>query len=223
MNWFPLYNSLRIAAVSTVVVVVLAVLAAYYVTRLRTVPRALLDMLLLLPLMLPPTVTGWALLMIVGPKHPIGVLWELIFGRPFVRTWFSGVLAAIVVTFPIMYRSARAAFDGFDEDLADAGRTLGRSEMWIFWNIRVNSCRHGLVAGVVLAFTRALGEYGATVMVAGYRPGLTATISTTVFDMWYRGDHLNALRWALVNMGISVVFLFLLFLVENRGNRGRRI
>ena len=102
-----------------------------------------------------------------------------------------------------MYRTARGAFESFDENLADAGRTLGRSNAWVFWRVRMPCCRQGILAGTVLAFARALGEYGATSMIAGYTPGRTATISTTVYQLWRTNDDRQAFFWVAVNLAIS--------------------
>ncbi len=131
-------------------------------------------------------------------------------------TWYSAILAATVVAFPLMYRTARGAFESFDETLADSGRTLGLSNTFIFWRIRMPVCRQGILAGTVLAFARALGEYGATSMIAGYTPGKTATISTTVYQLWRTNDEALAFKWVLVNMAISTVVLLAVNLLEKR-------
>ena len=115
-----------------------------------------------------------------------------------------------------MYRTARGAFESFDQTLAEAGQTLGLSNTYIFWRIRMPVCRQGILAGTVLAFARALGEYGATSMIAGYTPGRTATISTTVYQLWRTNDDAGALRWVLVNIAISTVFLLAVNLLESR-------
>ena len=119
-----------------------------------------------------------------------------------------------------MYRTARGAFESFDETLADAGRTLGRSNTWIFWRVRMPCCRQGILAGTVLAFARALGEYGATSMVAGYTPGRTATISTTVYQLWRTNDDALAFKWVVVNLAISAVVLLAVNLLEKRERGG---
>jgi molybdate transport system permease protein len=119
-----------------------------------------------------------------------------------------------------MYRTARGAFESFDETLADAGKTLGLSNTYIFWRIRIPYGRQSILAGTVLAFARALGEYGATTMIAGYTPGRTATISTTVYQLWRTGDDANAFRWVLVNIAISAVVLLAINLLEKK-ERGR--
>ena len=112
--------------------------------------------------------------------------------------------------------TTRGAFESFDQTLADAGRTLGRSNTWVFWRVQMPVCRQGILAGTVLAFARALGEYGATSMIAGYTPGRTATISTTVYQLWRTNDDTGALKWVLVNIAISTVFLLTVNLLETR-------
>nr|WP_326184650.1 molybdate ABC transporter permease subunit [uncultured Oscillibacter sp.] len=222
MDWYPLYNSLRIAAISTVAVFFLGLAAAYYIAKLPRLVKGVLDVVLTLPLVLPPTVVGWLLLVLLGPKRPLG-LWVLdTFGVKLVMTWWSAIFATVVVAFPLMYRTARGAFESFDQNLADAGRTLGRSNTWVFWRVRMPCCRQGILAGTVLAFARALGEYGATSMVAGYTPGRTATISTTVYQLWRTNDDAGALRWVLVNVAISAVFLLTVNLLETRQRQGKK-
>lgn len=214
MDWYPLLNSLRIAAISTVVIFFLGILCAQWTFRLPGWAKTLLDVVLTLPLVLPPTVVGWLLLLLLGPKRPIGKLVQTAFGCRLVMNWQSAILAAVVVAFPLMYRTARGAFESFDQDLADAARTLGCPDYLVFWRIQIPCCREGILAGMVLAFARALGEYGATSMLAGYTPGRTATISTTVYQLWRTGDDAAALRWVLVNILISAVFLLLLNRLE---------
>ena len=222
MDWYPLLNSLRIAAVSTVSVFFLGLLAAYYIAKLPRLMKGVLDVVLTLPLVLPPTVVGWLLLCLLGPKRPFGG-WVLeTFGVRLVMTWWSAIFATIVVSFPLMYRTARGAFESFDRTLADAGRTLGLSNTYIFWRVQMPCCRQGILAGMVLAFARALGEYGATSMVAGYTPGRTATISTTVYQLWRTGDDAGALKWVLVNVAISAVFLLAVNLLEARERQQKK-
>lgn len=216
MDWFPLYNSLRIAAVSTAVVFFLGIFSAYYIARLPRLAKGVLDVVLTLPLVLPPTVTGWLLLVVLGPRRPLGAWVQSVFGMKQVMTWWSAIFATIAVSFPLMYRTARGAFESFDTTLADAGRTLGRSGTWIFWRVQMPVCRQGILAGTVLAFARALGEYGATSMIAGYTPGRTATISTTVYQLWRTNDDGGAFRWVLVNIALSAVFLLAVNFLEAR-------
>ena len=222
MDWYPLWNSLRIAAISTVCVFFLGLFFAYYIARLPRLLKGLLDVVLTLPLVLPPTVVGWLLLVLMGPKRPFGQWVLQTFGVRMVMTWWSSIFATIVVSFPLMYRTARGAFESFDRTLSEAGQTLGLSNPYIFWRIRMPYCRQGILAGVVLAFARALGEYGATSMVAGYTPGKTATISTTVYQLWQINDDAGAFRWVLINMAISTVFLLAINLLETRDRQSRK-
>lgn len=222
MDWFPLYNSIRIAAISTVVVFFTGILAAFYIARAPRLAKGILDVVLTLPLVLPPTVVGYLLLRLLGPKHVIGSWFLQHLDLKLVMTWWSAIFATVVVAFPLMYRTARGAFESFDETLADSGRTLGLSNTYIFWRIRMPFCKQGILAGTVLAFARALGEYGATSMIAGYTPGRTATISTTVYQLWRTDNDALALRWVLVNLAISTVVLLAVNLLETRERRQRK-
>lgn len=227
MDWYPLLNSLRIAAISAVVVFFAGIAAAYYVAKLPRLVKGVLDVILTLPLVLPPTVVGYLLLRVFGPKRLIGA-WVLeTFGIRMVMTWWSAIFATVVVVFPLMYRTVRGAFEAFDETLAYAGQTLGLSNTYIFWRIRMPYCRQGVLAGAVLAFVRALGEYGATSMIAGYTPGKTATVSTTVYQLWQTNNDALAMKWVLVNVGISAVILLVVNMLEKKNllasaGRGRR-
>ena len=219
MDWYPLVNSLRIAAISTGAVFLLGILAAYYIAKAPRLVKGLLDVVLTLPLVLPPTVVGYLLLLALGPRRPLGSWILEHFGVRLTMQWWSAILAAVAVTFPLMYRTARGAFESFDETLAQAGRTLGLSNTYIFWRIRMPVCRQGILAGTVLSFARALGEYGATSMVAGYTPGRTAAISTTVYQLWRTGQDGPALRWVLVNLAISAGALLAVNLLERKEGR----
>ena len=213
MDWYPLYNSLRIAAISCVIVFFAGIFFAYYAAKLPRWLKGILDVFLTLPMVLPPTVCGYFLLLLVGVRRPLGIL-LMRFGGKFVMTWYGGILAAAVVAFPLMYRTARGAFESFDENLAYAGKTLGLSNSYIFWRVRMPACRQGILAGTVLAFARALGEYGATSMLIGYIPGRTATISTTVYQLWRTDDEAGAFFWVMVNLAISTVVLLTVNLLE---------
>lgn len=219
MDWFPLYNSIRIAAISTVFVFFFGIFTAYYIAKAPRLVKGVLDVVLTLPLVLPPTVVGYLLLLVLGPKRVVGAWAQAAFGLRLTMTWWSAVFATVVVTFPLMYRTARGAFESFDETLAHAGQTLGLSNTFIFWHIRMPCCRQGILAGTVLTFARALGEYGATSMIAGYTPGRTATISTTVYQLWRIGEDALALRWVLVNLAISAVVLLAVNLLERKEGR----
>ena len=141
------------------------------------------------------------------------------YGIRFVMTWYGGVLAASLIAFPLMYRTARGAFESFNETLAYSGQTLGLSNTYIFWRIRMPVCRQGILAGVVLTFARALGEYGATSMLIGYTPGRTATISTTVYHLWRTNNEEAAFNWVMVNIVISTLVLLTVNMLEKRDRK----
>lgn len=214
MDWFPFINSIRIAAISTVIIFFIGIFAAFHISRLPRLWKGILDVVLTLPMVLPPTVVGYLLLRLLGPQRVLGAWFLEWFDLRLTMVWWSAIFATVAVSFPLMYRTARGAFEAFDETLADAGQTLGLSNRYIFWRIRMPSCRQGIMAGTVLAFARALGEYGATSMIAGYTPGRTATISTTVYQLWRTSNDELALRWVLINIAISAVVLLAVNLLE---------
>ena len=218
MDLFPLHNSLRIAAISSVIVFFLSIFAAYYIRCLPKLLKGVLDVVLTLPLVLPPTVVGYFLLLVFGLRRPLGVFLDE-YGIRFVMTWYGGVLSAAVVSFPLMYRTVRGAFESYDETLSEAGRTLGMSNTKIFWRVMMPYSRSGILAGFVLSFARALGEYGATSMLIGYTPGRTATISTTVYQMWRTNNDEAALFYVLINLAISTVVLLIANLLEKKTRR----
>lgn len=222
MDWFPLINSLRIAAISCVIVFFAGIFFAYYVAKLPRVIKGVLDVVLTLPLVLPPTVVGYFLLRIMGPKRAFGAWMLSTFNIKLTMVWYAAIFASVVVSFPLMYRTARGAFESFDMTLSYSAQTLGLSNSYIFWRIRMPYCRQGILAGTVLTFARALGEYGATSMVAGYTPGRTATISTAVYQLWRTGDDGLAFKWVAMNLAISFVFLLTVNLLEKRSPTPRR-
>ena len=216
MDWFPLWNSMRIAAISTVIIFFVGIFSAYYIAKTPRVTKGILDVVLTLPLVLPPTVVGYLLLRLLGPNRVLGRFMLESFDIKMTMTWWAAIFSTTVVIFPLMYRTARGAFESFDENLAYAGQTLGLSNSYIFWHIRLPYCKQGILAGTVLAFARALGEFGATSMVCGYTPGRTATISTTVYQLWRTNDNVLAFKWVLVNLVISFVVLLAVNLLEKK-------
>lgn len=218
MDWFPLINSLRIAGISTAAIFFVGIFAAYYIAKAPRLIKGILDVVLTMPLVLPPTVVGYLLLRLLGPRRLVGAWTLSAFGIKLTMTWWSAIFATAVVIFPLMYRTARGAFESFDETLAYSGQTLGLSNTYIFWRIRMPYCRQGILAGAVLAFARALGEYGATSMIAGYTPGRTATISTTVYQLWRTNDDALAFKWVMINMAISAVVLLAVNMLEKKKN-----
>lgn len=219
MDLFPLWNSLRIAGISTIIIFFAGIFAAYYIAKAPRLVKGVLDVVLTLPLVLPPTVVGYLLLRILGPKRVIGSWFLEVFNLRLTMTWWSAIFATTVVIFPLMYRTTRGAFESFDETLAYSAQSLGLSNTYIFWRIRMPYCRQGILAGTVLAFARALGEYGATSMISGYTPGRTATISTTVYQLWRTNDDLLAFQWVMINIAISFVVLLVINLLEKKNVR----
>jgi molybdate transport system permease protein len=216
MDWYPLINSVRIAGIASVIVFFTGIFAAHYIVRLPRILKGFLDVFLTLPLVLPPTVCGYMLVILFGARRPVGAFLAE-HGIRFVMTWYGGILAAALVAFPLMYRTARGAFESVDKTLIYSARTLGLGGVFIFWRIIMPACRQGIFAGLVLAFARALGEYGATSMLIGYIPGKTATISTTVYHLWRTDNESAAFNYILVNLAISAAVLLVVNMLEKRG------
>lgn len=216
MDWFPLYNSIRVALISTAITFFLGIFAAHYISRAPRLVKGTLDCILTLPLVLPPTVVGFFLLKTIGPLGPVGSLVLEMFGFKLTMTWYSAIFSTTIVAFPLMYRTARGAFESFDKTLLWSGQTLGLSDTYLFWRVVMPGCKQGILAGGVLAFARALGEYGATSMVTGYIPGRTATISTTVYQLWREGNDSEAYKWVAINLMISFVVLAAVNMLESR-------
>ena len=223
MDWFPLYNSIRIAVTATVITFFTGIFCAYYIAKLPRFIKGIVDCILTLPLVMPPTVIGFFILKTIGVNGPIGKFIYSISGEKITMTWYASIIAVIIVTFPLMYRTARSSFEAFNKDLIYAGQTLGLSNTYIFWRIFLPGCRDGLLAGVILLFARGLGEYGATSMVSGYTPGRTATIATTVYQMWREGNDAMAYKWVFVNLAISFIALVALNMFEKRAESGRKL
>ena len=175
-----------------------------------------MDGVLTMPLVLPPTVAGFFLLLIFSTRRPFGSMLYETFGIKVVQTWLGCVLAATVISFPLMYRNARAAFEQIDVNLVYAARTLGMSETRIFWRVIVPAAGPGIVSGTILAFARALGEYGATSMLAGNIPGKTGTISQRIAMVIQSGDYVTAGFWVLVIMAIAFVIILVMNLATGK-------
>jgi molybdate transport system permease protein len=216
MDLFPLYNSLRIALISTAITFFLGICIAYYAAKTPKTIKGIIDCVFTLPMVLPPTVVGFFLLKNIGPNSLFGSWMLASFHIRLVMVWYSGIFATVIVTFPLMYRTVRGAFEAFDETLIFSGKILGLSNTFVFWRIIMPGCKQGIIAGTVLAFARALGEYGATTMVTGYIPGRTATISTTVYQLWREGNDALAYRWVAINLCISFAVLVTVNLLENK-------
>ncbi len=219
MDLYPLFNSIRISLISTAIVFFVGIFSAYYISKTNSIIKGILDVIFTLPLVLPPTVVGYLLIKLLGPNHFIGEFFLNTFDIRLTMNWWSAIFATTVVIFPLMYRTARGAFQSFDANLSDTAMTLGLSNSYIFWRIRMPYCKQGVIAGAILSFARALGEYGATSMIAGYTPGKTATISTTVYQLWRLNNDELAFRWIVINILISAVVLLFINIIESKYQR----
>lgn len=205
LEWAPLVVTLKTAVAATVFTFFLGIGLAYAVVRMHR-GKGLADAVITLPMVLPPTVVGFFLLLAFGKRSAIG-RFLLQFDVTLVFTWKAAVIAAVVVSLPLMYRTARGAFEQLDRNMIYAARTLGVSEWRIFWHILLPNARHGILAGLVLSFTRALGEFGATIMFAGNIPGITQTMSTAIYAAVQANDYDLAFQWALLLVLFSLVFV----------------
>lgn len=219
MDLYPLYNSIRIASISSAIIFFLGIFAAYYIKKLPAKVKGAIDVVLTLPLVLPPTVVGFFLIKILGPNSPLGKIFVEYFKFPLIMNWYSAIFATVIVTFPLMYRTTRGAFEAYNENLTYAAQTLGKSNTWIFWKVLIPNCKKGVIAGLVLSFARALGEYGATSMVSGYTPGKTATISTSVYQFWRIGQDEIAYKWVIINVLISFIVLVAINFLEDTNHK----
>jgi molybdate transport system permease protein len=218
MDWFPLWLSLRVAATATVVAGLLGIAGGYVLAKARFPGRGLLEAVGTLPVVLPPTVLGYYLLVVLGADSPVGRLWERATGRPLVFTAAGAVVAASVSALPFVLRTARAAVDDVDPRFEESARAAGLPEWRVALSVTVPLAGRGLVAGVALGFARAIGEFGATVMVAGNIPGRTQTMPVAVFDAVQAGDDERAATLALILAAVAVVVL----LGANRLSRAAR-
>lgn len=210
MDLSPLWLSLRVGAAATVLVVAAGLPLAWLLARGRFRGREVLSAALTLPMVLPPTVLGFYLLMAVGRQGPIGRLLETTTGFTLVFTWYAAVLASFVVSLPLLVRAAQGAFEAIEPNLENAARTLGRSEWDIFLTVTVPLAWRGILAGTVLAFARAIGEFGATLMVAGNIPGSTQTMPIAIYDAVQAGRLDVANTLVLIITGATMASLLLL-------------
>lgn len=199
----PFFISIKTAAVATLITIILGIICTGVVIRLPEKIQHVVDSILTLPLVLPPTVVGFFLLVIFGKNSPVG---QLLFSLDIrlVFSWGGAVLAAIIVSFPLMYRTTKAAFEQMDHHLIEAGQTLGLSERFIFFRICIPVCMPGIGAGSVLAFARAMGEFGATLMIAGNIPGKTQTMPLMIYTATAAGDMALAMKWVVVIVALSL-------------------
>ncbi|MDO5417813.1 MAG: molybdate ABC transporter permease subunit [Lachnospiraceae bacterium] len=212
MDWSPIWISMKTAGISIVITFFLGILAAWLVVRMRDERmKSIVDGIFTLPLVLPPTVAGFFLLYLFGVKRPVGKFFVDYFSVKIAFSWVAAVIAAVTMSFPLMYRSARGAFEQVDEDLVAAARTLGMSEWTIFRRVLFANAAPGIVSGGVLAFARGLGEFGATAMIAGNIAGKTRTLPMAVYSEVAAGNMDRAYQYVV----IIVIIAFLSVLAMN--------
>lgn len=213
----PILLSLRIAAIATLFSGLIGTILAYKLSKKDSLWKDFLEVLIILPMILPPSVTGYLLLILIGKRGPVGAFLLENFDYSIVFTWIAAVLAAGIVSLPLMYQNAKAAFLGVENDYIKIARTLGASEKRIFFTITLPLAKVGLISGIVLTFARSIGEFGATLMVAGNIPGKTQTIPTAIYFANQRGDQTSA----NILVGIMVAFSFVLIFTLNRWMKNR--
>ena len=221
LDWSPLWISLKTGAVATVICFFLGLLAAGKVMRAKPKTRAVIDGILTLPMVLPPTVAGFFLLLLFSLRRPVGSWLYSTLNIKLVQTWLGCIVAASVISFPLLYRNACAAFKQVNVDLINAGRTLGMSERKIFWRITVPAASPGIASGTILTFARALGEYGATAMLAGNIAGKTGTISQKIAMVIQNSDYATAGVWVVIIIIIALVIMFIMNLISDDKNSRR--
>lgn len=216
LDWSPLFISIKTGIVATIFSFFLGIYAARKVVKTTPGKKAIIDGILTLPMVLPPTVAGFFLLLIFSRRRPFGIFLFENFGIKVVQTWLGCITAATVISFPLMYRNARAAMEQIDVNLIYAGRTLGMSDTEIFWKVVIPTAGPGIASGTILTFARALGEYGATSMLAGNIPGKTGTISQKIAMVIQDGDYMTAGVWVAIVMVIAFLVIFLMNLISGK-------
>lgn len=209
IDWFPLWLSLKVAVIATGLSLLIGLGLAYALTRFRFRGRDALDAFITLPIVLPPTVLGYYLLVLIGRNSAIGEIFERIVGAPLVFTWQAAVLAAMLHSIPLLVKSSRAALENVDRNLENAARTLGASEARVFVSITLPLARRSILAATVFAFARALGDFGVTIMIAGNIPGRTQTMSVAIYDAVQAGRSGPALVMVLIISAITLAILYL--------------
>lgn len=216
LDWSPLFISIKTGIVATIFSFFLGIYAARKVVKTTPGKKAIIDGILTLPMVLPPTVAGFFLLLIFSRRRPFGIFLFENFGIKVVQTWLGCIIAATVISFPLMYRNARAAMEQIDVNLIYAGRTLGMFDTEIFWKVVIPTAGPGIASGTILTFARALGEYGATSMLAGNIPGKTGTISQKIAMVIQDGDYMTAGVWVAIVMVIAFLVIFLMNLISGK-------
>jgi len=207
IDWFPLWLSLRVAVLSTAISFAAGLWIAYILANRNFRGKEVLDAAVTLPLVLPPTVLGYYLLVVIGRASPIGKLWEGIFGSSLVFTWKAAVIAAVLHSFPLMVKSARAALESVDRSYERAARTLGASEWRLFRRVTLPLAGRSIFAAAALAFARSLGDFGVTLMVAGNIPGRTQTVALAIYDAVEAGNGAVARTFVLIISAVALIIL----------------
>ncbi len=208
IDWYPLWLSLRVASLATVISLAAGLPTAYALAHGKFRGRHVLEALVTLPIVLPPTVLGYYLLVVLGRAGPFGRLYESVFGVPLVFTWQAAVVAACFHSIPLLVRSARAAFQSVDHTLENAARSLGANEWRVFWRVSLPLARHSILAASVFAFARALGDFGVTMMIAGNIPGRTQTMSVAIYDAVQSGNTQMANVMVVVMSALALTILY---------------
>ncbi len=209
MDFSPLYLSLKVAVIATTVGLLVALLIAWALSFLQFRGKELLDAAISLPLVLPPTVLGYYLLVLAGRETPLGLLWERVVGSPLVFTWHAAIVAALVHTVPLLVKYIRATLESVDASYIKAARSLGIPEWRIFVWVVLPLCRRSILAAAVLAFARSLGDFGVTIMIAGNIPGQTQTLSVAIYDAVESGNAALARNLVLIVSGLAFAIVWL--------------
>jgi molybdate transport system permease protein len=208
IDWFPLWLSLQVAAIATLISLVVGLLLAYILARYEFRGREVLDSIITLPIVLPPTVLGYYLLVTLGRNTALGRVWEAVFGFPLVFTWQAAVVAATFHSVPLLVKSARAALESVDRTVENAARTLGASEARIFLQVTLPLAKRSILAATVFAFARALGDFGVTIMIAGNIPGRTQTMAVAIYDAVQAGNTVAANIMVLIISAAAIAILY---------------
>jgi molybdate transport system permease protein len=209
IDWFPFWLSLRVAIIATILALAVGLALAYALARFEFRGREALDALIMLPIVLPPTVLGYYLLVILGRGSWLGRAFEALFGTPLVFTWKAAVVAAMFHSVPLLVKSARAALESADRNVENAARTLGASEARIFFQVTLPMARRSILAATIFAFARALGDFGVTIMIAGNIPGKTQTMAVAIYDAVQSGNTLPANLMVLLISATAIGILYL--------------
>jgi molybdate transport system permease protein len=223
MDYTPLFISIKTAGVATIISLILGILFAWNIIKIKSYLKNMFDCILTLPMVMPPTVLGYFLLKIFGVNGFIGEFFLEFFDKRIVFSWEATVISAVVVSLPLMYRTLRSTFEQLNKNLIYSAKTLGITNTKIFFRIVIPNSFGGLISGIILSFARALGEFGATMMLAGNIPGKTQTISTAVYSAMSAGNEDLAYKWVAVNLIISFTVIFMMNFILYKQNQNRQV